>query len=97
MKFSVLFVCICVLNNCHLVATLLQLNISYHMIRSVIICDVYHVLLGKEFENYETRRNVAGSEDKLEMYAKIFSGILNGRTHLEDLDTDRRTNLHYVK
>jgi hypothetical protein len=30
--FPVLFVCICVLNNCHRVATQLQLNISYHMI-----------------------------------------------------------------
>ena len=28
--FPVLFVCICVLNDCHLVATQLQLNISYH-------------------------------------------------------------------
>jgi hypothetical protein len=28
-KFPVLFVCICVLNNCHRVATQLQLNISY--------------------------------------------------------------------
>jgi hypothetical protein len=27
--FPVLFVCICVLNNCHRVATQLQLNISY--------------------------------------------------------------------
>jgi hypothetical protein len=30
--FLVLFVCICVLNNCHRVATQLQLNISYHTI-----------------------------------------------------------------
>jgi hypothetical protein len=29
--FPVLFVCICVLNNCHRVATQLPLNISYHM------------------------------------------------------------------
>jgi hypothetical protein len=29
--FYVLFVCTCVLNNCHRVATQLQLNISYHM------------------------------------------------------------------
>jgi cell division protein FtsX len=29
--FFVLFVCICVLNNCHRVATQLQLNISYHI------------------------------------------------------------------
>jgi len=28
--YSVLFVCICVLNNCHRVATQLQLNMSYH-------------------------------------------------------------------
>jgi len=28
--FPVLFVCLCVLNNCHWVATQLQLNISYH-------------------------------------------------------------------
>jgi hypothetical protein len=28
--YPVLFVCICVLNNCHRVATQLQLNISYH-------------------------------------------------------------------
>jgi hypothetical protein len=75
----------------------LQLNISYNMIRSVIIWGVYHVLLGKKVENYETPRHVAGSEDKLKMCAEIFSGILNGRIHLEDLDTDRRTNLHYIK
>jgi hypothetical protein len=31
-RFPVLFVCICVLNNCHRVATQLQLNISYHII-----------------------------------------------------------------
>jgi len=30
--FPVLFVCICVLNYCHRVATQLQLNISYHII-----------------------------------------------------------------
>jgi hypothetical protein len=30
--FPVLFVCICVLNNCHRFATQLQLNISYHTI-----------------------------------------------------------------
>jgi hypothetical protein len=30
-SFSVLFACICVLNNCHRVATQLQLNISYHI------------------------------------------------------------------
>ena len=30
-SFSVLFVCICVLNYCHWVVTQLQLNISYHM------------------------------------------------------------------
>ena len=29
MTFPVLFVCICVLNNCHRVATQLQLNIYY--------------------------------------------------------------------
>ena len=29
MTFSVLFVCICVLNYCHRVATQVQLNISY--------------------------------------------------------------------
>ena len=31
-SFSVLIVCICVLNYCHRVATKLQLNISYHII-----------------------------------------------------------------
>jgi len=41
--------------------------------------------------------NVAVSEDKLEMYAEIFSGILIVRNHWEDLNTDRRTNLHYIK
>jgi hypothetical protein len=30
-SFSLLFVCICVLNYCHRVTTQLQLNISYHM------------------------------------------------------------------
>jgi hypothetical protein len=45
--FSVLFVCICVLNYCHRVATQLQLNISYH----IIICisssiSAIHLFLG---------------------------------------------------
>jgi len=39
--FPVLFVCICVLNNCHRVATQLQLNISYH-IKFIFLC-VYAV------------------------------------------------------
>jgi hypothetical protein len=34
-SFSVLFVCICVLNYYHRVATQLQLNISYHIISFV--------------------------------------------------------------
>jgi hypothetical protein len=38
MTFPVLFVCICVLNNCHRVATQLQLNISYLIIS-------YHIIL----------------------------------------------------
>ena len=33
--YTVVFVCICVLNYCHRVATQLQLNISYHIILSV--------------------------------------------------------------
>jgi hypothetical protein len=32
--FPVLFVCTCVLNNCHRMATQLQLNISYHILSS---------------------------------------------------------------
>jgi len=35
-SFSVLFVCICVLYYCHRVATQLQLNISYHIIRELV-------------------------------------------------------------
>jgi hypothetical protein len=35
LTFPVLFVYICVLNNCHRVATQLQLNISYH----INVCD----------------------------------------------------------
>jgi len=35
--FPVLFVCICVLNNCHRVVTQLQLNTSYHII-------TYHII-----------------------------------------------------
>jgi hypothetical protein len=31
--FLVLFLCICVLNNCHRVATQLQLNISYQKVQ----------------------------------------------------------------
>jgi len=38
--YSVLFVCICVLNYCHWVATQLQLNISYHIIS-------YHIKKGR--------------------------------------------------
>jgi hypothetical protein len=37
--FSVLFVCVCVLNNCHRVATQLQLNISYHIIHMVYMIN----------------------------------------------------------
>jgi hypothetical protein len=36
--FPVLFVCICVLNNCYRVATQLQLNISYHILQSCQKC-----------------------------------------------------------
>jgi hypothetical protein len=49
--FRVLFVCICVLNECHRVATQLQLNISYrisyHIIAYHIISYIisYHILL----------------------------------------------------
>jgi len=35
--FYVLFVCICVLNYCHRVATQLQLNISYHIKISLVV------------------------------------------------------------
>ena len=44
MSFSALFVCICVLNYCHRVATQLQLNIpiSYHIIAYHIIS--YHII-----------------------------------------------------
>ena len=44
--FSVLFVCICVLNYCHRVATQLQLNISYHIISYHIIS--YHISYSKQ-------------------------------------------------
>ena len=44
-SFSVLFVCICVLNYCHRGATHLQLNISYHISLSIRIhaecCSYY--------------------------------------------------------
>ena len=35
--FRVLFVCTFVLNNCHRVATQLQLNISYHITKFLIL------------------------------------------------------------
>ena len=41
---SVLFVCICVLNYCHQVATQLQLNISYHISYHIIS---YHIRKSK--------------------------------------------------
>jgi len=40
-SFSVLFVCIYVLNYCHRVATQFQLNISYHILSYHIIA--YHI------------------------------------------------------
>ena len=41
--FPVLFVCTCVLNNCHRVATQLQFNISYHIfIIIIIIIIIWH-------------------------------------------------------
>ena len=44
--FSVLFVCICVLNYFHRVATQLQLNISYHIISYHIVSYIvsYHII-----------------------------------------------------
>jgi hypothetical protein len=42
--FSVLFVCICVLNNCHRVATQLQLNI-YHIIYHTLRVLFYYVCI----------------------------------------------------
>jgi hypothetical protein len=36
LMFPILFVCICVLNNCHRVATQLQLNISHHICHDCI-------------------------------------------------------------
>jgi hypothetical protein len=38
-KYSVLFVCICVLNYCHRVATQLQLNISYYIKEVVVVYE----------------------------------------------------------
>ena len=45
-SFSVLFVCICVLNYCYRVATQLQLNISYYIYipRSYANCDCLRVI-----------------------------------------------------
>jgi len=54
--FSVLFACICVLNNCHRVATQLQLNMSYHI--SIIAPDIrvlvilFFFFLRKSYVNY---------------------------------------------
>jgi hypothetical protein len=42
--YSVSFLCICVLNYCHRVATQLQLNISYHIILYIISYHIsYHI------------------------------------------------------
>jgi hypothetical protein len=44
-SFSLLFVCICVLNYCHRVANKLQLNVSYHIIISYILYHIiYHII-----------------------------------------------------
>jgi hypothetical protein len=45
-SFSVLFVCICVLNYCHRVATQLQLSISYHTTNHTISYHIisYHII-----------------------------------------------------
>jgi len=43
-SFSVLFVCICVLNYCHRVANQLQLNISYHISSVIIIPIIRHYM-----------------------------------------------------
>ena len=53
--FPVLFVCICVLNYCHRVATQLQLKISYHHHTSTILWGITPCsLLGRRqrFETY---------------------------------------------
>ena len=60
--FSVLFLCKCVLNYCHRVATQLQLNISYHVClhQTRLQTFVWHFVLGlmKEFNNYELPLNI---------------------------------------
>jgi len=45
-SFSVFFVCMCVLNSCHRVATQLQLNISYHISYHIISYHIisYHII-----------------------------------------------------
>jgi len=54
--FSVLFVCICVLNYCHRVATQLQLNISYQII-SILKpprCTISQIYFGTTFYTFRT-------------------------------------------
>jgi hypothetical protein len=43
-SFSLLFVCICVLNYCHRVGNKLQLNVSYHIIISYIYYIISYII-----------------------------------------------------
>ena len=58
-SFSVLFVCICVLNYYHRVATQLQLNISYH-IKSLNVSST-HVLIIRRINCINTTSGVCHS------------------------------------
>jgi hypothetical protein len=48
-----LFMCTCVLNNCHRVATQLQLNISYH-----IIPDIKQMRAGGVSQTVKEKRHI---------------------------------------
>jgi hypothetical protein len=65
--FSVLFVCMCVLNYCHRVATQLQLNISYHISHHITSYIIPYHTISYHFISYHISYHTISSP-------KIISG-----------------------
>ena len=77
--FPVLFVCICVLNNCHQVATQLQLNIPYHMSGEYGFICAFSYLVTNKHKTYNKPSTQTLSKDsgikKNELQAISFNYI----------------------
>jgi hypothetical protein len=84
-SFSALFVCICVLNYCHRVATQLQLNISYISFRvysTYIVFRLLSYLTWSDFVQQNIHLRIEfGMKDKIIFYL-IFRKLLRFCRHL---------------